>query len=98
MLQAVKEHDENGWLTGGYAPEPIAIDWIDSDFYSYQAIEWWGVGGFSPGRCAQLRDAGISPEMASSEIDAAGYDGTIAYHFSNGDISFTEAIKFAKEV
>lgn len=42
--------------------------WVESGFTLKTAKPWWEADGFEPEACAQLRDAGITPDQAKERI------------------------------
>lgn len=92
MAAAIRREDDGAGLTGTSDARIVAEEWVSEGFSTTDAKAWWDARGFDPRSCALLRDDGITPEQASERIDVAGYEDTIAYAVSNGDLGVGAAV------
>lgn len=68
--------------------------WLESDFDDVEEIAaWLAARCYEAASARILDDAGLTPEQASFRTTSgdADYEDTIAFKFTNGDLSLTEA-------
>lgn len=98
LLSALERHGATG--IGGAAgvhrstPEAMAREWMAAGFDDTDEVEeWLSARCFTPQGAQALERAGITPEQAALRTTAgsAGYEDTIGYKLTAGDLSFDEA-------
>ena len=79
--------------TSGYAPEQVALSWLDAGFDAEETEEWLDARCFNPNMARSLELAGFTPEQAALRTTrgAQDYEETIAYKVARGDLSLEEA-------
>ena len=88
MLAAV---EGAGHFISGNEPERIAEEWVDEGFGVAEAAEWWKAGCFDASRTAELRDADLTPDQVSGELEGReGY--SIGYWHSNMDLTLEDVL------
>jgi hypothetical protein len=84
-------------LAGGTAEE-AARRWLGRGFADAEEIEdWLAARCFDPAHAHELERAGLTPEQAAARTAAGrgGYEDTIAFKTSRGDLSLEEARRIA---
>lgn len=79
---------ERDFAAGVEDPATVAQQWAEHGFAADDVQAWLDARCFDPDAAAELRDAGITPEQASTRTDAGtgGYADTIGYKVANGDL------------
>lgn len=77
---------EREFAAGVEDPAAVAQQWAEHGFDAADVRAWLDARCFCPDAAAELRDAGITPEQASTRTDT----DTIGYRVSNGDLGLAE--------
>lgn len=92
-IRDVLERHGEAALSGAPA-ETAAYRWLSHGFADADDVEdWLAARCFDPARAHELERAGLTPQQAGARTAAGrgGYEDTIAFKISRGDLSTEEA-------
>lgn len=86
---------------GGEDPASVAQEWADEGFDADDVRAWLDARAFDASAAASMRDAGMTPDDASTptgtDVGIGRYGDTIGYKVSNNDLYIVGALKLVDE-